>query len=98
MKDTNELIPISDMYLASVLISYGYAYERVDRSNPRRLKFMFQDKPCKVYILVDGEIAILEYKYIDQIEAAFHSKALMVMPRVFDDIRGIKSVIHRNDC
>ena len=35
----------SDIYIASYLLSKGLELEGLDRRNPRRIDFIFQDKP-----------------------------------------------------
>ena len=85
---------ISDMYLASAVIAYKKPYTRIDRENPKRLKFIFEDGPMKVYILRDGSISVLEFLYLDQIQAAYTSNTLMFPPGFPDAIRRVKSAIH----
>jgi hypothetical protein len=94
MEMEEKLIPVSDMYLVAILISYGHQYSYINRDDPRRLEFMFPDKASTVYILRDGDIAVLEYLHLDQVQTAYTCKTLMPMPSVFDAIRAIKSVIH----
>ena len=88
-----KLVPISDMYLAAALISYGHCYETIDRTE-KRLKFMFPDKQSKVYLLREGTIAVLEYLYLDQVQAAYTSGQLMFLPDYPDKVKRIKSAIH----
>ena len=89
-----DLVAISDMYFVAALISYQISYKRINRDNPRRLEFMFEDKPSKVYLLHEGTIAVLEFLHLDQIQAAYTSNTLMFPPSYPDAIRRVKSAIH----
>jgi hypothetical protein len=88
-----KLVSISDMYLAAALTSFGHCYDHIDRSE-KRLKFMFPDKQTKVYLLREGTIAVLEYLYLEQVQAAYTSGQLMFLPDYPDKIKRIKSAIH----
>ena len=89
---------IGDMYLAAAYLSYDVSLQRIDRSNQRRLRFVFADKPCTlITISRDGEV-IKEYNQgLDDLETKFVAKTLMFPPSYPESVRRIKATIHAED-
>ena len=85
---------IGDMYFAAALLSYNATLSEIDKSDPRRMKFCFSEPPPFVYKL-DG-IAVIKVNEptLDDVEALFISKKLMLLPSYPSSIWDIKTSIH----
>ena len=85
---------ISDLYLISALVSYGLRPQRVDRTNPRRQKFIFDnEKETEVYVFSDG---VLHPKTltVEVIETYFLSDKLYFPGNYPKTLREIRANIH----
>jgi len=92
----NELVPISDMYLASALLAYGATLEKIDRSDEKRQRFCFKDNVKSIYVAEpdNNNVSSLLNPKICDIETLFISKSLLFPPSYPDAIRSIKSAIY----
>ena len=81
---------ISDLYLISALIAYGLQPQRIDRTNLRRQKFIFDDdKPINVFVACDGEHSWKQLT-VSEVETYFISSNLYLpgdYPKVLQDVR-----------
>lgn len=85
---------ISDLYLISALVSYGLRPLRVDRTNPRRQKFIFDnDKDIEVYVMSD-DILIPKSINVAEIETYFLSDKLYFPGNYPKTLREIRANIH----
>lgn len=89
---------IGDMYLAAAFLSYKIPLTSVDRSVPRRQKFIFtKDFSLTIYTLHSGVVLAIQDATLDDIETNFASDTLMFPPSYPDAVRKIKSAIHSDD-
>lgn len=89
---------IGDMYLAAAFLAYGIPLTNVDRSLPRRQKFVFtKDCPLTIHTVHSGIVLAVHDATLDDIETNFVSDTLMFPPSYPDAIRKIKSAIHSDD-
>lgn len=81
----NEQRGYVDIYLIAALLAYGFEYSSTDDENPKRQKFLFNNKACLVYsILPDGEI-IQEMEDLLSIEKLYSSRRLL-FPATYPDV------------
>jgi len=84
---------IGDMYIAAALLAYDCTLEEIDRSDPKRQKFNFEDTRIYVWVL-EGNFPVHEELSPEEIEMKFLSKKLLFPPTYPDALRRIKSAIH----
>jgi len=92
-----ETVPISDMYLASALLSYSSEVVSIDRTNPRRVVFNFKECPIKVWKMDCDVPTQVEVLSVRDVQLLFDSSKLMYMPNYHHSIRDIKSMLYRDD-
>jgi len=86
--------PISDMYFAATLVSYGLEYDGTECDGSfRQVFFNFPDKTITVYKLDDGEIFKVELD-LEACYNSFQSRKLMFPPDYPNSLRNIKSAIY----
>ena len=85
---------ISDMYLVAALVSYGAEYVEVDRSNPRRQKFIFAEAPHEIYVQDGNHQVRIEKPTLDDVKIKFDNRMLWYPTSYPDVLRSIKSNIH----
>ena len=89
---------IGDMYLAAAFLAYKIPLTSVDRSIPRRQKFIFtKDCPLTIYTMHSDVILTIKNASLDDIETNFVSDKLMFPPSYPNAVRKIKSAIHSDD-
>lgn len=79
----------SDIYLAATLLALGYRLERVDRKDPRHMRFEFVPQ------IRTGGLGDLAKAGMDEVETQWANRTLMV--NAFDQaeaIKRMKSLIH----
>jgi len=84
----------NDLYLSSALLAYGAKLSRIDRSNPRRQKFIFDPKLESVWIKTGNTVTLLVEPTLSDVEAHFISETLMFPPTYPNEVKRIKSAIH----
>lgn len=89
-------VEIQDMYLAALLLAYGFEYNGVDKSDPRRQKFYFNDGEHSVFV-VDDENASSEYMFIRDVEKAYIEKVILFPSDYAEALKKIKYIIHKED-
>ena len=63
----------SDMYLSAFLLSQGFVLEDIDRSDGKRLRFVFQDRPDRpqlVHNFLSGKAIVNVADFIYQLRRA----------------------------
>jgi hypothetical protein len=87
---------VGDMYLAAAMLSYGASLKRVDRDDPRRQKFIFQETILPSIIVSSDDILVmpLHNAKLEDVETYFIGKRLWFPQSYPDCIRNIKSAIH----
>lgn len=87
---------VSDMYLAAAYLAYGATLLGIDRSDHKRLKFIFSRAGMgKIYYKqFDGELQVINDPTLDDIEDLFIAKSLVFPPSYPDAIKSIKTAIH----
>lgn len=89
---------IGDMYLAAAFLAYNIPLSNVDRSIPRRQKFIFsKDCPLIIYTIRSGMILTIKDATLGDLENNFVSNTLLFPPSYPDAIKRIKSSIHSDD-
>jgi hypothetical protein len=89
---------IGDMYLAAAFLSYNIPLTSVDRTVPRRQKFIFtKTQSLTIFTLHSGVILSIQDASLEDIETNFVSDTLMFPPSYPDAVRRIKSAIHSDD-
>jgi len=69
----------NDLAIAAVIVDHGYPVKDIDRSNPKRVIFIFSDENKTISLLVDG----------------YWQNILLVNPRgYFDTIKHLKSRVY----
>lgn len=85
---------IGDMYLAAAYLAYGCNLVQVNRDNPRRLKFVFDTVPVRIYVLQGGVVRSEEMPTLDDVEIRFVGRTLCFPPGYDESIKRIKTIIH----
>lgn len=86
---------IGDMYLAAALVSYGGMLLRMDKSDRKHQKFVFEDNTVSEVWVESGNIHLrVIAPNIEGIENYFFSKRLVYPPSYPDAIRSLKSALH----
>lgn len=85
---------ISDLYLISALVSYGLKPLRIDRTNPKRQKFIFDAETLVGVVVWNGEESECKALKLDDIETYFLSKQLYFPGSYPETIREIRATIH----
>lgn len=86
---------IADMYFASALLAYGANLVRIDKSEPRRQKFCFEDVPLAYIMIGEDELVTkVADPSIDEVESKFFARKLWLPPDYSDAIRRIKTAIY----
>lgn len=94
MDDLNEQRALSDMYLVSALVAYGIRPVRIDRSNPRRQKFIFNlDVDVPVFV-GNSDRCELSTLNVDEIETHYMVRSLFLPPNYVDALREIRATVH----
>jgi hypothetical protein len=89
---------IGDMYLAAAFLAYDIPLTSVDRTLPRRQKFVFsKDCPLTIYTIHSGMVLTLRDATLDDIETNYVSETLMFPPSYPNAVRRIKSAIHSDE-
>lgn len=85
---------ISDLYLISALVAYGLRPLRVDRTNPKRQKFIFDnEKLVDTFVFSDGTLRPLALT-VEEIETYFLSDKLFFPGNYPKTLREIRANIH----
>lgn len=90
---------IGDMYLAAAFLAYKVPLTSVDRSIPRKQKFVFS-KNCPLLIITlhsNNVPLVVRDASLDDLETNFASDTLMLPPTYPDAVRKIKSLLHSDD-
>ena len=94
----NEEKQIGDMYFAAALVSYGSVMVRIDKTDKKHQKFVFEDNTVSEIWVESGGKGSIHLRVvtppIKDIENYFFSKKLVYPPSYPDTIRSIKSAIH----
>jgi 6-phosphogluconate dehydrogenase len=91
----NEERSVGDMYFAAALVSYGATMVRIDKSDKKHQKFVFEDNTVSEIWVEAGNLHLrIVNPIIKEIEKQFFSKKLVYPPSYPDTIRSIKSAIH----
>lgn len=81
---------VSDLYYISALSAYDVRALRIDRSNPNRQQFIFDNEtPISVLVYENGEVLRKELT-VEQIEPYFLIGSLLLpgkYPKVLKDVR-----------
>lgn len=89
--------PISDMYFAAAVLSLGAKLEKVDRTERKRQRFIFNDA-IQYMIVFENEEEVqlkrIDAPTIDDVEQAYITRRLWFPPSYTDAIRQIKAAIH----
>lgn len=86
---------IGDMYLAAAFLSYGIQLDSIDRTIPRRQKFIFaKDCPLTIYTVHSGVVLAVHNATLNDLETNFASETLLFPPNYPDAIKRIKATIH----
>jgi hypothetical protein len=87
---------VGDMYLAAAMLAYGANLKRVDRTDQRRQKFIFQQAVLPSIIISNDDVIVSTFAQatLDDIETYFIGKRLWLPPSYSDSVKGIKSAIH----
>ena len=89
---------IGDMYLAAAFLAYNIPLTSVDRSIPRKQKFIFtKDCPLIIYTLHSNQILTIQNATLYDLETNYVSEKLVFPPSYPNAIRRIKSAIHSDD-
>jgi len=88
---------IGDMYLAAAFLAYELPLVRIEKSEPRRQKFIFSGGCRRIFVQESGVVMMHENPTLEDIETKFIAKTLMFPPSYPDAIRRIKSSIHSGD-
>lgn len=89
---------ITDMYLVAAFLSYGADLLEVDKENPKKQAFIFEDKAINVWKLNEfGLVSRVEFVDLGQVELLFRSEKLMFPPNYCSSVRSIKSMIHAKE-
>ena len=89
---------VTDMYLVAALLSYGADLVEVDKENPRKQSFIFEDKPISVWKFNEWDlVSKIEFADLGQVELLFRSEKLMFPPNYCSSVRSIKSIIHAKE-
>ena len=85
--------PFTDMYFIAALLSYEFERVDIDRDDPNRQKFIFQEEERNVYTIRDGKITV-EKLSLSDIEGRYMSKRLLYPPTYPDILKTVKYSIH----
>jgi hypothetical protein len=90
---------ISDMYFAAALLAYGTSFGGVDKQDPKRQQFMFDDVVPFALIFGEDGVSVIRINTptIHQMELYYTSRTLWFPPTYPDSLRSIKSIIHSKD-
>ena len=84
---------VSEIYLIAALLSYGYPQNDVDRTNPRRQVYTFEDEEQSVFLLVDGKIEERKID-LDRFESLFLANKVMLRPNYPSVLKSLKYSIY----
>lgn len=83
------------MYLAAVLVSYECPIVGVDKSDPKRQYFQFDQIPAQVYTSsAEGTPIVTSVATFEDLKSLFLSKKLFLLPSFVDCLRAVKSYIY----
>jgi hypothetical protein len=85
---------IGDLMLAAALLSYGAAYEGLDKSNPNRQKFIFTSPPKEIYCMEGIMPVRIENPTFDTFETKYVSNVLWFPPNYVGAVRRAKDAIY----
>jgi hypothetical protein len=85
---------ISDMYLAAAVLAYGGNLISINRDDPKRQKFDFDEGIEYIWVLDQNNVAKLVNPSLAELEVKFLAKTLVFPPGYPDELRRIKSAIH----
>lgn len=95
MNDLEHNRAISDLYLISALVAYGVRPLRIDRSKPKRQKFIFNsDIPIMVVTQSSDGATQWGALSLDEIETHFLSKSLYFPGNYPETLKEIRATIH----
>lgn len=89
---------IGDLYLAAAFLAYKIPLTHVDRSLPRKQKFIFTKScPLTIYTVHSNVVLAVQNATLEDVELNYASDTLMFPPSYPDAIRKIKSSIHSDN-
>jgi hypothetical protein len=91
------MVEIQDMYLAALLLSYNFEYDGVDKSDPKRQKFLFSDGTKPVWEQETSQDVGLVMMSVADVENAYIDQRILFPPNFPDALKRIKYVIHSKD-
>ena len=95
------MIEIQDMYLAALLLAYGFDYRGVDKSDQKRQRFLFNDGRKFVWTIYGDDLDPKTESYnIDNVIAGYIAQEVLFPANYPEALKRIKYVIHseeRND-
>jgi len=88
-------VGFSDIYLAAALMSYGVMYSEIDRTDPRRQKFIFEVSPLSIVISEDDiGISTIRHPSLEEFERRFVMGTLYFPPGYPEALKKIKTMVH----
>ena len=100
MNDNDEKLvgekAVGDMYLAAAMLAYGATLKRVDRSDPKRQKFIFIPTTLPSMVISSNDVIVTTKlcPTLDDVETYFVGRRLWLPPSYPDSVKSIKSAIH----
>ena len=86
---------ITDMYLAAALVSYGANLLRIDKSDRKHQRFIFENSTIGSIWIDETSLHVrVVNSTLQGVETYFIAKKLVFPPNYPDTIRSIKSAIH----
>ncbi len=82
------------MYLAATLLAYNAKLEDIDRTNPRRLQFIFSGEIEEIWVQAGHSILRIENPDLKTIENKYLNEVLVYPPKMIECIKKVKSAIH----
>lgn len=94
MDDLRNHRAISDLYLISALVSYGMVASRIDRTNPNRQKFMFNNETSIPVLISENGKVVEKHMKVEDIERYFLSEKLYFPGNYHRTLKEIRANIH----
>jgi len=88
-------VGFSDIYLAAALMSYGVMYSDIDRTDPRRQKFIFEASPLSIVVSEDDiRVTTIRNPSLEEFEKRFVMGTLYFPPGYPESLKKIKTMVH----